>query len=81
MRPLLWCLKDHWSPTVDVPAIPVPLSPECVEGDSLVPPRGQVGFHCPSPGSPSAPAAAYRRFSVRLGVPPSDSDGCGSVVP
>ena len=31
MRPLLWCLEDQWSPTMDHPAVQIPLSQECVE--------------------------------------------------
>ena len=31
MRLLQWRLKDFWSPMLDDPALPVPVSPECAE--------------------------------------------------
>ena len=50
-------------------------------GCLLVAPGGQEGFWCLSPGSPSITTAACRCISIRLGGPPSGSDGCRSVIP
>ena len=40
-----------------------------------------MGVRCPSPGSSSAPVAAYQYISVELGSPPVRSDGFAGVVP